>query len=194
MSIFTIANSGKTTGLKMLSDKKEGFEKVVLPHVNYLYRVAFSLVRENKEDREDLVQETIIKAYKSFHQLDNDEKCKAWLTSILYNTFKNKYRKEKENPVELQPLEESVVYQDNPETKTLEKIMYQEILKALSELPEEYKTVISFSDMHGLSYKEISEIIGVPVGTVRSRLSRGRQLLRLKLQQNTITNERVNSK
>ena len=169
--------------MKMLSDKKEDFEKVVLPHLTYLYRVAFCLVRKNKEDSEDLVQETIIKAYKSFHQLHHIEKCRAWLTSILYNTFINKFRKEKEDPVIVEPIEEGAVYQEDPENKILGEVMYQEVLKALFELPEEYSTVVIFSDMQNLSYKEIAEILGVPIGTVRSRLSRGRQLLRAKLYQ-----------
>ena len=171
----------QSSALNIMSDKKEDFEKVVLPHLAYLYRVAFCLVRRNREDREDLVQETIVKAYKSFHQLNHNEKCRAWLTSILYNTFINKYRKEKENPVILQPIEETLVYQQDPENKILEKVKYEEVLKALYELPEEYRTVIIFSDMQDLSYKEITEILGVPIGTVRSRLSRGRQLLRAKL-------------
>jgi RNA polymerase sigma-70 factor (ECF subfamily) len=166
----------------MISGKKEDFEKVVLPHLTYLYRVAFCLVRK-KEDSEDLVQETIIKAFKSFHQLNHNEKCRAWLSSILYNTFVNKYRKEKENPIIPQLNEEGVIYQEDPENKILEEITYQELLKALFELPEEYRTVVIFSDMQGVSYKEIAEILRVPIGTVRSRLSRGRQLLRAKLYQ-----------
>jgi len=171
----------------MLSDKNENFEKVVLPHLSYLYRVAFSLVRKNKEDSEDLVQETIIKAYKSFHQLSHNEKSRTWLSSILYNTFKNRYRKEKGNPVTLQSIEgsieEGIAFQDDPENKILQEGMYQGLLKALLELPEEYKTVVIFSDMQDLSYKQISDILGIPIGTVRSRLSRGRQLLRVKLYQ-----------
>jgi RNA polymerase sigma-70 factor, ECF subfamily len=164
-------------------DKKENFEKVVLPHLSYLYRVAFCLVHKNREDTEDLVQETIIKAYKSFHQLKDNKKCRAWLSSILHNTFINKFRKEKRNPVAPQPNEEGVIYQDDPENKILEEVTYQEVLKALLELPEEYSTVVIFSDMQGVSYKEIAEIVGIPIGTVRSRLSRGRQLLRAKLYQ-----------
>lgn len=164
-----------------MSDKKNDFEIVVLPQLTYLYRIAYCLVRGNKEDREDLVQETIVKAYKSFNQLNRNEKCRAWLASILYNTFINKYRREKGNPVILKPVEESPAYQDDPESKMLERIKYEELLNALDELPEEYRTVIIFSDMQDMSYKDITEILGVPIGTVRSRLSRGRQLLRAKL-------------
>jgi RNA polymerase sigma-70 factor, ECF subfamily len=172
---------------EVLLDKKENFETVVLPHLSYLYRVAFCLVRKNKEDSEDLVQETIIKAYKSFQQLNHNEKCRAWLTFILYNTFRNKYKKEKENPVILQPIEgsieEGIAYQDDPENKILGEVMYQGLLKALLEPPEEYSTVVIFSNMQGVSYNEISDILGISIGTVRSRLSRGRQLLRSKLYQ-----------
>src|SRR6266481_2970221 len=118
----------------MMSGKKEDFEKVVLPHLTYLYKVAFCLVRK-KEDSEDLVQETIIKAFKSFHQLSHTEKCRAWLSSILYNTFINKYKKEKKNPIIPQLNEEGVIYQEDPENKILEEATYQELLKALFELP-----------------------------------------------------------
>lgn len=165
----------------MLSNNQEGFEKVVLPHLNYLYRVAFALVRGHKEDKEDLVQETVIKAYKSFHQLSSDEKCRPWLTSILYNTFRNKYKKEKENPVIPESIDDTPVYNQDPEYKVLEQAKYEELLQALSELPEEYRTVLVFSDMQDLSYKEITEILGVPIGTVRSRLWRGRELLRARI-------------
>ncbi len=163
--------------------KKEDFEKVILPYLSYLYRVAFYLVRQNKEDTEDLVQETFIKAYKSFHQLKDKERCRAWLTSILHNTFINQYRKEQKIPMTPQPVEESIVYENDPETEILRGVMDQEVSKALFELTEEYSTVIVLSDIGGISYKEIAEILGVPIGTVRSRLSRGRRLLRGRLYQ-----------
>ena len=165
------------------SIKKEDFEKIVLPCLRYLYRVAFHLVRKKKEDAEDLVQETFIKAYKSFHQLKDKEKCRAWLTSILYNTFVNKYRKEEKVSIISQPIEGSIISQENPETEILRGIMDQEVSKALFELPEEYSTIVILSDIEGLSYKEISEILGIPIGTARSRLSRGRVLLRGRLYQ-----------
>jgi len=165
------------------SIKKESFEKIVLPYLTYLYRVAFCLVRKKKEDAEDLVQETLIKAYKSFHQLKDKEKCRAWLTSILYNTFVDKYRKEEKVSTISQPIEESVIYQENPEAEILRGVMDQEVLEALFELPEKYSTIIILSDIEGISYKEIAEILGVHIGTVRSRLSRGRELLRDRLYQ-----------
>lgn len=172
-----------TPGEGKSSAKKEDFEKIVLPYLGYLYRVAFHLVRKKKEDAEDLVQETFIKAYKSFHQLKDKEKCRAWLTSILYNTFVNKYRKEEKASIISQPIEESIIYQENPETEILRGVMDQEVLGALFELPEEYSIVIVLSDIENLSYKEISEILGIPIGTVRSRLSRGRRPLRGSLYQ-----------
>jgi RNA polymerase sigma-70 factor (ECF subfamily) len=165
------------------SIKKGDFERIVLPYLEYLYRVAFHLVRKRKEDAEDLVQETFIKAYKSFHQLKDREKCRAWLTSILYNTFVDRYRKEEKVSIISQPIEESIIYQENPETEILRGVMDQEVLEALFELPEEYSTVIVLSDIESLSYTEVSEILGVPIGTVRSRLSRGRRLLRGSLYQ-----------
>jgi RNA polymerase sigma-70 factor, ECF subfamily len=165
------------------SIKKGDFERIVLPYLEYLYRVAFHLVRKRKEDAEDLVQETFIKAYKSFHQLKDRQKCRAWLTSILYKTFVNKYRKEEKASIISQPIEESIIYQENPETEILRGVMDQEVSKALFELPEEYSTVIVLSDIEGISYKEISESLGIPIGTARSRLSRGRRLLKGRLYQ-----------
>lgn len=162
---------------KVRSYTKEDFKKVVLPYLGYLYRVAYCLARWNKQDTEDLVQDTIIKAYKSFHQLEDRGKCRAWLTSILYNTFVNKYRKE----IPIIPLEEDIIYEEDPETEILRGVMDQEVSKALLELPEEYLHVIILSDIGDVSYKEIAEILGVPIGTVRSRLSRGRKILRAKL-------------
>lgn len=91
------------------SIKKEDFEKVTLPFLGYLYRVAFHLVRQNKDDAEDLVQETYMKAYMSFHQLKDKEKCRAWLTSILHNIFINKYRKEEKIPIIPQSVVESII-------------------------------------------------------------------------------------
>jgi len=143
------------------------------------------MVQKKKEDAEDLVQETFTKAYKSFHQLKDWQKCRAWLTSILYNTFVNKYRKEEKISIISQPIEESIMYQGSPETEILSGVLDQEVSKALFELPDEYSTVIALSDIEGISYKEISEILGIPIGTVRSRLSRGRRLLRGRLYQYT---------
>lgn len=163
------------------SIKKEDFEKVTLPYRSHLYRVAFYLVRQNKDDAEDLMQETFIKAYRSFHQLKDKEKCRAWLTSILHNTFINKYRKEEKIPIIPQPVDESIIYENDPETEILRGVMDQEVLKALFKLPEEYSTVVILSDIEGVQYKEIAETLGVPIGTVRSRLSRGRKLLRARL-------------
>jgi RNA polymerase sigma-70 factor, ECF subfamily len=165
------------------SAKREEFEKLVLPYLGYLYRVAFHLVRKRNEDAEDLIQETFIKAYKSFHQLNDRQKCRAWLTSILYNTFVNKYRKEERISIISQPIEESIIYQEYTETEILRGVMDQEVSIALFELPEEYSSIVILSDIEDLSYKEISEILGIPIGTVRSRLSRGRRLLRGRLYQ-----------
>lgn len=165
------------------SIKKEDFEKITLPYLSYLYRVAFYMVHQNRDDAEDLVQETFIKAYRSFHQLRNKEKCRAWLRSILHSIFINKYRKEEKIPIIPQPVEENIIYQNDPETEILKKVMDQEVLKAVFKLPEEYSTVVILSDIEGVPYKEIAETLGVPIGTVRSRLSRGRKLLRARLYQ-----------
>ncbi len=158
---------------------KEDFKTLVLPHLDYLYRVAFCLVHKNKQDAEDLVQETFLKAYNNFHQLKDRNKCKSWLTSILYNLFINKYRKN--NKFSSIPYEESIVYQGAHDTKFIEERMDQEVSEALFKLPEAYSTVLILSDIENLPYKEIAEILEVPIGTIRSRLSRARRLLKTQL-------------
>lgn len=161
--------------------KKNNFIRIVLPYSRYLYRTAFCLVKGNKEDAEDLVQETFVKAYKYFHQLKDKEKCRAWLTSILYNTFINKYKKK--SAVISQFFEDQVFEEEDPETTILKGAMDKEVAEALFDLPEEYRIVIILSDIEDIPYKEIAEILEIPIGTVRSRLSRARKLLRDSLHQ-----------
>jgi RNA polymerase sigma-70 factor (ECF subfamily) len=158
---------------------KEEFKTLVLPYLNYLYRVAFCLVHKNRHDAEDLVQEAIVKAYENFHQLKDKNKCRPWLTSILYNLFKNKYRKS--NKFTSVHFEESMVYEEVYGIKFIEERLDQEVSEALFKLPEAYSTVLILSDIENLPYQEIAEILEVPIGTIRSRLSRARRLLKTQL-------------
>lgn len=167
--------------------RKKEFEELALPHIDSLYNFAIKLTR-NEGDAEDLVQETYLRAYKFFDKYKKDTYIKAWLFSILRNTFINSYRKKKKEPekVDFHSVEQFIdklTDRDNPLSKDdisndLSKdTLDSEIKSALDKLPEEFRSVILLSDIEGFSYQEISEILKCPVGTVMSRLHRGRKIL-----------------
>ena len=163
---------------------KERFEKEALMHMDLLYNLSLSLTR-NPDDAKDLVQETYFKAYKFFHQYQEGTNIKAWLFKILRNSFVNIYRKKVREP-------ELVVYEkvepfinlirsgnnsDMSDKAVSDKFLSDEVTSALNQLPDDFKEVVLLSDLEGLSYKEIAQVVDCPVGTVRSRLSRGRRML-----------------
>lgn len=165
--------------------KKTEFEELALPHIDSLYNFALKLTG-NAHEAEDLVQETYLRAYKFFHKYKKDTYIKAWLFSILRNTFINVYRKKKREPekVDFHRVEQFIeqiidrnLLKDNASSDLLENILDDEVKSALDNLPEEFKTVILLSDVDGFSYKEIADIINCPIGTVMSRLYRGRKML-----------------
>lgn len=167
--------------------RKKEFEELALPHIDSLYNFAIKLTR-NEGDAEDLVQETYLRAYKFFDKYKKDTYIKAWLFSILRNTFINIYRKKKKEPkkVDFHSVEQFIdkltdrdnLLSKNDISNDLSKdTLDSEIKSALDELPEEFRNVILLSDIEGFSYQEISEILKCPVGTVMSRLHRGRKIL-----------------
>lgn len=176
--------------------RRREFEENAMAYVDSLYNMALRLVF-NKEEAEDLVQETYLKAYRFFNTFQKGTNIKAWLFKILRNTFINKYRKTVSTPGEsffedIESVQASVPYEE--ETKsgesvdTLEKkyndlgsLVDDEVKNALDSLPVEYREAILLSDVEELSYKDISEITNVPIGTVKSRLNRGRGLLQKSL-------------
>lgn len=169
---------------KSRSKRKWDFKENVLPYVDSLYSTAFRLTR-NQEDAEDLVQEAYYKAYRYYDKFEEGTNFKAWLFKILKNTFINEYRKKKTVPqnVEFSEIEESLESlikgddSSTPETEYLDKLVDQDVQDALAELPDEYRLVVLLADIEDFSYKEISEILEVPLGTVMSRLYRGRKML-----------------
>ncbi len=171
---------------KIDNDKKKKFEKEAMIYLDSLYNLSLNLTR-NPNDAKDLVQETYYKAYKFYYQFQEGTSLKAWLFKILKNTFINLYRKKVKEPekVDYEKVEPFIsLLQDNNSDVTnieenilLNKFLSDDVTSALEKLPDDFKTVVLLSDLEGFSYKEISEIMDCPIGTVRSRLSRGRRML-----------------
>jgi RNA polymerase sigma-70 factor (ECF subfamily) len=172
------------------AERKKRFERDALQYMNQLYAAAMRYTK-NPEDAQDLVQDTYAKAYTSFHQFEPGTNLKAWLYRVLTTTFINTYRKDQRRPQtsdseleDWQIAEASSHTSDqgkSTEDVVLENLPDSDIKKALAEIPEEFRMAVFLADVEGFSYKEIAEIVGVPAGTVMSRLHRGRKQLREKL-------------
>lgn len=169
-------------GIKRLEKREEkwrDFETEAMPHAPDLYRVAVWLTRSQSE-AEDLVQETFMQALKSFHRYELGTNCRAWLTTILYNL--NSKRLQKMGRMKLVDDAEEKLAETIPfEPQLPQKLTDEEVIAAFENVPENFRHVVVLSDVEGFSYKEIASILNVPMGTVMSRLSRGRKVLRQEL-------------
>lgn len=169
-----------------LPDRHADFEQSVLPYLGQLYPAALRMTR-NPSDAEDLVQETITKAYTAFGQFTPGTNLRAWLHRILANTFINGYRKRKREPVitpGADPNEDWQTGRDplgtarSAEAEALDRMGDSEVLRALRDLPADFRTAVYLADIEGYPYREVAAIMGTPIGTVMSRLHRGRDRLR----------------
>lgn len=171
--------------------KREQFSREALPHMDHVYTAGFYLCR-NKDEADELLQETFLRAYRFWHQFTPGTNCRAWLMTILHNTFKNRYR---ERYREQQTVDFNDAINDadssasadavptNPEEIVLARFLDTEVEDALKNLPVEFLEVIVLVDIQDLTYEEAAAAIGCPIGTIRSRLSRGRRLLHAALRQ-----------
>ena len=163
----------------MSGSRKEDFDRLALAHFHELRRVALR-VCEDRETADDLVQETYLRAWRSFDKFEPGTNCRAWLFRIFFNV-RSEYRKSRAR----QPLVFSLDYvkeSTHPsQTNTSLDFTFEEIKRAFAELPEPFRIAVLLSDIEGLKYREIAEVLDLPVGTVMSRLSRGRRILRARL-------------
>lgn len=168
-------------------DRNSQFETEALVHLDALYGLALRLTGGDVARSEDLVQDAVLKAYRAWDDFELGTNCRAWLMTILRNTFINEFRSRQRRPnaVEFDGIADRSVFAEvaaeDASGDFFERIIDREVIAAIDDLPEEFRVPIVLSDLEGLSYQEIAEILGIPVGTVKSRLFRARKRLQARL-------------
>ncbi len=199
MSLFLsdegdVHTAGPEEGRRVISPhagerERNVFEALTREHLPCLYAFALRLTGE-RAAAEDLVQETYVKAYQAFHHFLPGRNTRPWLTKILLNAYRDQVRRECRAPAPLQPEDLDAWYQASrqahaahlraygPEEQVVERSFSDEVAAALADLPPDFRTVVLLADLEGYSYREIADFVECPIGTVMSRLARGRKLLR----------------
>lgn len=171
-------------GLTQKRDERREFEELALPHLDSLYGTALRLTH-NEKDAEDLVQDTILRAFRFFHRFERGTNVKAWLFKILTNTFANKYRKRQRERTILDEVQTQAEINEaglpDPEAALAARLVSDQVKEALESVPEEFRLAVILADLEDFSYREIAEIVDCPIGTVMSRIYRGRRILQRKL-------------
>jgi len=178
-------------GKRKRQAERRAFEEELSPHLDTLYGAALRLTR-NPRDAEDLVQEAALRAFRFYHQYEPGTRFRAWLLKILTNTFINQYRQRSReaqvfSPVDIDSTPDRVASTElmqvwsNPEKALERQGLSEEVERALERLPVDFRLAVVLADLHELSYREIAEALDCPIGTVMSRLYRGRQMLQRSL-------------
>lgn len=167
--------------------ERRRFEREALPHLDALYRFALSLTGGDAPRAEDVVQDVLLQAWRSWHTFEPGTNCRAWLMAILRNAIINDYRSERKRAgdVEFDHLSARLVFErvrhTDPEGRFFHRILDREVIRAIGTLPIHYREALILADLEEMSYAEVSELLEVPVGTVKSRLFRARRLLQAEL-------------
>jgi len=182
--------------------KRKSFEAEALPHMEALYRTALRMTK-NENDAEDLVQEAYVKAYRFWDRFEPGSNCRAWLFKIMTNIFINEYRSKSRSPltVNVDELDDNFLYgqlaadstTENPDQQFFAKIFDDDVKNAIENLPDDFRLVVILSFLEGFSYQEIADIMDLQLGTVKSRLHRGRKLLQKALLDYAVKNGYIKS-
>jgi RNA polymerase sigma-70 factor (ECF subfamily) len=170
-------------GFGAAGDRIREFEEVALVHLDALYQTALRLTGSRAE-ADDVVQETYLRAYRSFDRFNPGTNCRAWLFTILRNAFLNRLRAGRREVLEADMDEReatqsrTAAMESSPEETFFQTVLHGDVDRALKALPLVFREAIILADIEGLSYREVADVVGCPIGTVMSRLSRGRRLLR----------------
>ncbi|MEO8665011.1 MAG: sigma-70 family RNA polymerase sigma factor [Ignavibacteria bacterium] len=172
-----------------LKKRKEDFDAEAMPHMNLLHNYAYKITG-NQLDADDLLQETYLRAFRFFNKFERGTNCKAWLFRIMKNLFINKYRKNQKEPGKVDygeienffdNIRSDKIDSTDLQEKVFSNLLDDDLTNALNSLQDDFKTVVILCDLEGLSYEEIADFVQCPIGTVRSRLHRGRKMLQQKL-------------